>query len=322
MTLLDRYLHAVRKRLPRNQRDDIAAELRDLLSSQIEAEEAALRRPLTDDEVAVILKRCGRPRMVAARYASSGYLIGPALYPAYITSLRVLAWVIVPIGLISVPLSALLADDPFMRLAQRSLAFAVMLLALFAVVTIVFARAERAGGIWTGADTWDPRDLPAAEESGPTPRSEVICSFLLTGFYLLMWIGVLPVGSWIATLNRWFGGTPLPFGFAPVWNVVSPMIVALMVASMARDIVAIVRPQWTFLRAYAGIGLYMGALLVLIQLVRADRLFVVTDPAGAGAAHIDHFNRLFFILFVIATVGVWISALVAARRIVRLRWIP
>jgi hypothetical protein len=41
MALLDRYLQAVRKRLPRSQRDDIVAELRDILLSQIEAEEAA-----------------------------------------------------------------------------------------------------------------------------------------------------------------------------------------------------------------------------------------------------------------------------------------
>ncbi len=31
MELLDRYLHAVRKRLPGKQRDDIVAELRDIL---------------------------------------------------------------------------------------------------------------------------------------------------------------------------------------------------------------------------------------------------------------------------------------------------
>ena len=72
MTLLDRYLEAVRRRLPRNQRDDIGAELRDVLLSQIEAEEASRRRPLTDDEVAEMLKRFGRPMSVAAHPAGIG----------------------------------------------------------------------------------------------------------------------------------------------------------------------------------------------------------------------------------------------------------
>ena len=65
MDLLDRYVYAVKKRLPRDQRDDIAAELRDVLLSQIEAEQGALGRPLSDEEVAVMLKRFGRPQTVA-----------------------------------------------------------------------------------------------------------------------------------------------------------------------------------------------------------------------------------------------------------------
>ena len=62
-----------------------------------------------------------------------------------------------------------------------------------------------------------------------------------------------------------------------------------------------------------------GALLVLIQLVGADAVFVVTDPAGQGAAHIGHFNMLFFVNLLIATVGVGISAMFAVRRLVILR---
>jgi len=52
-----------------------------------------------------------------------------------------------------------------------------------------------------------------------------------------------------------------------------------------------VRPDWVMLRAYVGIALHAGVLLALIQLVRADALFVVTDPAGPSAAHIGQFKR-------------------------------
>lgn len=62
----------------------------------------------------------------------------------------------------------------------------------------------------------------------------------------------------------------------------------------------------------------MGGLLVLIRLVRADAVFVVTDPAGMGAAHIGHFNTLFFMVLLVAVSGAFVS-LLAVRHLVRQR---
>ena len=56
MALVDRYLHAVKFWLPRNQKDDIIAELSEDLRSQIEDQEAELGHKLTDAEVEPILK--------------------------------------------------------------------------------------------------------------------------------------------------------------------------------------------------------------------------------------------------------------------------
>jgi hypothetical protein len=47
MDLLDRYLAAVAALLPKTQREDIVAELRDTLLNQMEEKEAELGRPLT-----------------------------------------------------------------------------------------------------------------------------------------------------------------------------------------------------------------------------------------------------------------------------------
>ena len=68
MTLVDRYLGAVRDNLPRAQRDDIIEELEDSLRSRMEDEAAARGRPLTEAEEAAILKGFGNPMAVAARY--------------------------------------------------------------------------------------------------------------------------------------------------------------------------------------------------------------------------------------------------------------
>lgn len=138
-------------------------------------------------------------------------------------------------------------------------------------------------------------------------------------FYLLLWIGVLPVDAWIVRLNAWAGATSLPYGFAPVWHAISPLVVALMLTSIARDIVALVRPHWLTLRSYTGLALNVGFLLALIRLVRADAVFVLTDPAGIGAAHIGHFNQLFLLVLFVAVSGTFISTLVAVRHLLTRR---
>jgi hypothetical protein len=57
MLLVERYVEAVREHLPRRERNDIAAELRDTLLSQIEEAVAEQGRRLSDDEIAAILIR-------------------------------------------------------------------------------------------------------------------------------------------------------------------------------------------------------------------------------------------------------------------------
>ena len=320
MELLDRYLHAVRKRLPGKQRDDIVAELRDILLTQIEAEETSRGRRLSEDEIAAMLKRFGRPMTVAARYGASNYLIGPALYPAYLASLKLLAWVLGSIAGVSLLLSVATSDNPIREAASKLLIFAAAGLIHFAIITLIFVRIER-GAAFGGAhaDKWDPRSLPSPQQLEPAPRSQLVCSILLMTFYLLLWIGVFPIEAWIARLHAWVGGTPLPYGFAPVWASVSPFVVALMLTSIVRDMVALVQPHWLMLRGYTGLALHVGGLLVLIRLVRADAVFVVTDPAGIGAAHIGHFNMLFFMVLVVAVSGAFISTLFAFGQLLRRR---
>ena len=88
MELLDRYLQAVRFFLPRGQHDDIIRELEENLVSQMEDREEELGRPLTNEERAEILRRHGHPMLVAGRYYSKRFLIGPAFFPIYIFALK------------------------------------------------------------------------------------------------------------------------------------------------------------------------------------------------------------------------------------------
>ncbi|HEX3406116.1 MAG TPA: hypothetical protein VHS81_02665, partial [Caulobacteraceae bacterium] len=83
MDLIDRYLESVRLLLPLEQRDDIAAELRDILMTRREEKAEALGRDLTRQEDEALLKEFGHPLAVAGRYGPQQYLIGPELYPIF-----------------------------------------------------------------------------------------------------------------------------------------------------------------------------------------------------------------------------------------------
>ena len=91
MDLLRSYVKAVRRYLPRGQRDDIVAELTEELRSEIEAREADLDRPLRDEEQLAVFTAYGDPMIVARRYRQKGMslslgweLIGPELFPMYL----------------------------------------------------------------------------------------------------------------------------------------------------------------------------------------------------------------------------------------------
>ncbi|MFC5390687.1 hypothetical protein U0030_01215 [Brevundimonas bullata] len=85
MDVIERYLEAVAAQLSTEDRDDIVAELRDLILSRVEAREEELGRALSDEEKEAILHEIGHPLVVAARYRKGpDSLIGPELFPYWL----------------------------------------------------------------------------------------------------------------------------------------------------------------------------------------------------------------------------------------------
>ena len=58
-------------------------ELKDSILSQVEEKEAALGRPLNEDELVEILKTMGSPAKLASRYREQQGLIAPTVMPIY-----------------------------------------------------------------------------------------------------------------------------------------------------------------------------------------------------------------------------------------------
>src|SRR3954463_13589567 len=108
MSLLDRYLTAVRFWLPKSQREDIAAELAANLQSEIDDQAAAQGRPISADDPAAILKQHGPPLLVASRYQEKRrtvnfgrQLIGPIVFPFYWIAIKVALVLLLIPGVVS-----------------------------------------------------------------------------------------------------------------------------------------------------------------------------------------------------------------------------
>jgi hypothetical protein len=183
MELLDRYLQAVKKHLPWERQDDIIAELRANLESQLEDREEEIGRPLTDAEVEVWLKELGPPIQVAGRYQKQQYLIGPAVFPTYLYVLRMAAlWVVIIYSVISAVQLAFESPYPtFSTVLGVVFRFPGILLTTAAWITLVFAALEFVVTHYpemftsvTGVPAnWTPSALPMIEKFGDSVNASL-----------------------------------------------------------------------------------------------------------------------------------------------------
>lgn len=179
MELIDRYLQAVKFWLPKNQKQDIIAELSEDLRSQIEDREAELGRKPNESEVAEMLKQRGRPVLVANQFRPQQNLIGPILFPIYVFVLKIVAaFYLAPWALLWITVAIVRPAHPGLSLISTVGSFWTSFwpttLSMIGSVTIIFAILERAQQKSKFMEKWDPRKLPPVRDPNRIPLSNSI----------------------------------------------------------------------------------------------------------------------------------------------------
>lgn len=269
MTLVDRYVEAVRRQLPRAHRDDIAAELRETLLSEIEAAEQAAGAPLPDDAMVEVLRRFGSPDVIAGRYGARDHLIGPAVYSIYRRALKMMLAIFAAAMIAWAAATAVTADDPVAALARVAFTGMLILMGSITLLTLVFSRIDRMMVRTAAPSWWNPREL-ATTPRVPLPRADAVAGIAAAVFALLWWTGILPV-------NRWNG---LSLELAPIWDALTPLVIAYMTASIAITLIAFVRPRWVRVYEAGSLTLDMVAAVGLCCALTAPAFIRVTDPAS------------------------------------------
>jgi hypothetical protein len=164
MDLVNEYLRAVAALLPKAQREDIIAELRDTILTRIEEREGDLGRPLTDDEVEAVLREIGHPVVVAARYREGPqHVVGPTLYPYWLFAVKAAITLQVLVALVVVFIRTVAFGDFAGALGHAIGGGVTGSLVLIGAATCAAWFVERHGARIDYLDKWRVRDLKILE---------------------------------------------------------------------------------------------------------------------------------------------------------------
>ncbi len=160
MDLVEDYLRAVGLLLPEGQREDITAELRDVILSRIEARETELGRPLGELEIEAVLREIGHPLVVAARYRGGPqHVIGPALYPYWAFAVKVAVTLQCVVAAVIFVLRALGGGNVVLAFDQAVGSVLTGSATLVGIATLIAWMVERRGLRVAYLDHWRVRDL-------------------------------------------------------------------------------------------------------------------------------------------------------------------
>jgi hypothetical protein len=279
--LTERYLAAAMRGIPEAQRTDVERELRSSIADALEDRLSAGEDPVGAERA--VLEGLGDPLRLAAGISGRPlYLIGPDLFVEYRQLLIVLLSIVMPIvGIVQVAV-ALSGGDDYIGAVMAGIGGAWTVgIHIFFWVTITFAVVERfdavreaRDGISGAAGRWTVDRLPALPADRISP-SDAVGELISTA------IGI----GGLLFLNGavWFtdaSGDPIPLLNPDLWSLLVPVLVAILAAQGAVQIIVFLVGRWTMPLAAANAVFLLAFSVPVIALALAGSLI---NPAFANA---------------------------------------
>jgi hypothetical protein len=313
MEVLERYLQAVKPLLPRDQREDIFAELESDLRSQFEERASELGRSLTEAEQEELLKEVGHPLILAGRYQPNRgtltfgrELIGAELFPFY---QRVLTLLMGITGLFHIALliviGALGNPDP-----NPIGGLIVHLGVQFAIVTGLFAFIQHDLVKNPERYALHGKTPPRQPDSIRKARFEAVMQLIV----------LLAVFPWVHSV-LWPTYVAFPPGrLGPIWHSSYGFVLALFLVDIAQSVFSIFRPDAARIRATVRLTLTASWIVLLGFILGAGNWVVLPHQSVTvrKAAEISSINHYVFYYGLIGTiVGASIQLLFDIAKLVR-----
>ncbi|MFB8275713.1 HAAS signaling domain-containing protein [Nocardia colli] len=251
-SLTERYVHEVIRRLPAEQRGDIAEELRVTIADMVEARGAS--DPSTAERE--VLVEMGDPVPLALRFADRPLvLIGPELYPRYLRLTKLLLTTVLPLVVVLFVALDVVDGKSLRQLVLTAVMVTVTAAAqMIAWPTVAFAVAQRTryrNETVVGGGTWTPEDLP---DEVPDPHQTDRSGYFAFGsaMWSALLLGVI-VWQHIAMPYRLHGADGsvrrMEVLEPSLWNGwIWPVVIGLGIL-VALDLIRVAAGNWTPLRA-------------------------------------------------------------------------
>ncbi len=294
MELIDLYVKEVGQHLPEKMREDIQKEIRSMIEDTLEDESRSQGKAIDETMVTEVLKRLGPPQKMADSYLPPKYVVGPALYPHFITTLRIVLPIIAVfavIGLgVSLGWSARLPQDVARAIGQAALGLFDSMFHAVGIIVIIFAIIQ-----WTSPNIkiaqkqWDPRSLKAEPDPERIKPAGQIAETILAVFAIIVF-NLYPQLISFASFHdgQWFTAPLLTAAFSQY----VPWISLLLALQAGLHIALLSQGRWSTVTRWAwvaltifgiGIGLRLltGPAIVNLDQAALARLgWSIPDPAA------------------------------------------
>jgi len=294
-SLADRYVWAVLRAVPSDQRKDLEPEIRALVADTTESK-AADGTLTTDAAERAALTELGDPEALAGRYVDRTVaLIGPAVYPEWRRLLTTLLPILVPIVTIVVMAASAVDGKPVGTIITSGLgaAFNVSVQTLF-WFTLVFALLERTEARKSlPAHTWSLDELPQVPAPERLGIGEAVASVIANVFVAiaLLWLQLAPPIV--------IDGEAYPLFDPALWSFWLPWFLVVTVGEIGFAVLLYLRGRWTY--GLAAINAILGAAFAI------PALYLLANDMAFNPALVDELKAI--------TGGTWLYVMASITMI-------
>lgn len=281
MRLVDRYVHDVARRLPEQQRDDVARELTAEIEDMVESRAGGKRA--SKKIVYDVLVELGSPSLLADSYRERPrYIIGPEYYEPYVFLLKTIFMVVLPLLAFVVWMTeAMTATHSALSLLMKIIGVVFEAsVHIFFWTTLSFIFVQKVAAGQRHDHGWKPEYLPDLPPEQEITRGE--------SFFAIAWsvFAVIATLFQVPTIYRLIGPDNVPQFFAPaMWPGWTMGLLAVAILGLIAEWVKLFVGGWTKLTV--GLIVVVNTITVTFFLCLIQLVQPVANPAMMELLHSD-----------------------------------
>ena len=302
--LMERYIYEVTRRVAKDQREDIAMELRELISDMCEQENENGEEMIEKDTMATatedadattmyrVLENLGDPAEFAKKYRDeNSVLIGPEYYDNYIWVLKIVVITTVLVAIVSSAFEGIIAGGAPAAILGMWIGESIgegiaAFISSFGAVTLIFALLERrkvkidlsdARKNWNVKDLetesvpakmWTPIQLPPMpDKRGMISRSDCIVSVI----FILIFCGFLTLAPQLFGVMHFENGqlvSSITVFNLEKWNMILPVFLASMMVGLIDEVIKLVHGYYCKTVFYCSLACNVIQVVLAVVLIK------------------------------------------------------